>query len=96
MWDHAGIVRSGEGLRAAAAQLRRWKSEGGDAQARETDNLLTLARVVVAAALAREESRGAHFREDFPESQEWLRHPLVFASREAERAERVAEPAAVC
>ncbi len=44
----------------------------------ETANLLALARVMVAAALARRESRGAHFREDFPETSADFRHSLVY------------------
>ena len=44
----------------------------------ETANLLALARVLVAAALARRESRGAHFREDFPETSADFQHSLVY------------------
>jgi L-aspartate oxidase len=62
MWEAAGVHRSGPGLRAAAAELAATAMPlpGEDA------NLLQLARLVVAAALAREESRGAHFRSDHP------------------------------
>ena len=42
--------------------------------------LLDTAEVTVASALARQESRGAHFREDFPqrEDQNWLKHTLAY------------------
>jgi len=41
--------------------------------------MLTVARLVVQSALAREESRGVHFRTDFPDTdnQNWLRHQLI-------------------
>jgi L-aspartate oxidase len=68
LWTHAGIERTASGLQAAAAQLSRWQAQGTTVYDLETANLLDLARVLVAAALAREESRGAHFREDFPDS----------------------------
>ena len=80
MWEQAGIRRTGAGLRAAAERLRGWKSEGEGVAERETANLLMLARVVVAAALAREESRGAHFREDFQETSPALQQSLLFAA----------------
>jgi L-aspartate oxidase len=67
MWDAAGLARCGDDLREAAAELRRWKSpEVTDAKAAEDANLLVVARAVVASALAREESRGGHYRTDFP------------------------------
>jgi L-aspartate oxidase len=66
MWTHAGLERSGDGLRLAQETLERW-APGGDTIAElEKRNLLELARVVVSAASRREESRGAHYRVDFP------------------------------
>jgi L-aspartate oxidase len=61
MWRHAGVQRSGAGLRHAASVLATWHADH-----LEDRNLLDLARVIVDAALAREESRGAHYRTDFP------------------------------
>ncbi len=81
MWADAGIERNRAGLERAARQLRAWKVTGGDVPSLETANLLEISRVVVAAALARCESRGAHFRDDFPERVESLRHSLVYARR---------------
>ena len=77
MWDKAGIYRDEQGLREAMAQLGRWKSEGTDVPSRETANLLVLAKVIVAAALARRESRGAHYRHDFPEPSPALQHQIL-------------------
>ncbi|MET0469181.1 MAG: L-aspartate oxidase [Aeromicrobium sp.] len=69
MWDAAGLARTGADLEQAAAELRRWKSPAvTDAKAAEDANLLVVARAVVASALARRESRGGHFRTDFPDT----------------------------
>ncbi len=68
MWDAAGLYRSATDLTAAAATLAGWRASGDSVAAREDGNLLDLARLVVHAALAREESRGAHYRVDFPET----------------------------
>jgi succinate dehydrogenase / fumarate reductase, flavoprotein subunit len=53
----------------------------------ELENLLDLAEVTVAGALAREESRGAHARRDFPtrDDDKWLRHTLAWYTGEAPR-----------
>jgi L-aspartate oxidase len=74
LWTHAGIERTAHGLQTAASQLQAWQASGTSIYDLETANLLDLARVLVAAALAREESRGAHFREDFPEPLTALQH----------------------
>ena len=75
MWDNAGLYRNAAALRAAADTLSGWTTSTESVAAREDANLLDLARLVVAAALAREESRGAHYRDDFPEtSPDFVRH----------------------
>ncbi|KQP01581.1 L-aspartate oxidase [Leifsonia sp. Leaf264] len=70
LWERAGVLRSGDGLRAARAELaglqRPATTRACAASVIEDANLLDLARLIVDAALAREESRGAHFRSDFP------------------------------
>jgi L-aspartate oxidase len=77
MWDAAGIHRDETGLRSALAQLSRSKVTGNGVQARETTNLLTLARFIVVAALARRESRGAHHRHDYPLPSPDFQHQLM-------------------
>ncbi len=81
MWEHAGIVRSAAGLSRAAravADLTRELHGVGIGHGRREFNLawhdwlnldsqLSVSRAIIVAALARENSRGAHFREDFPE-----------------------------
>ncbi|MBC9226718.1 L-aspartate oxidase [Aeromicrobium sp. 636] len=67
MWSAAGLSRDADGLQEAADVLARWAPPATtDAKAAEDANLWLVARAVVAAALARTESRGAHFRRDFP------------------------------
>ncbi len=78
MWQFAGIERSAKGLEAAGQQLARWKVSGGSTRDLETANLLAISRLLVAAALAREESRGAHFRTDFPVLSSAWEHSLVY------------------
>jgi L-aspartate oxidase len=80
MWDKVGIVRSGESLDEAAGVLATWQGclpEPSDRLSYELDNLVLCGRLVTEAALLRKESRGAHFRTDFPErSPEWQCHML--------------------
>lgn len=69
MWEHAGLERSGDGLAAASAALDAWRApEVVDRRTAEDRNLLDLARLTVAAAIARTGSVGAHFRTDDPDA----------------------------
>ncbi len=81
MWDKVGIIRSGKSLKEAAGILAAWASllpQPGDRPSYELGNLVLCARLVTEAALLREESRGAHFRTDFPQtSPEWQRHIVL-------------------
>ncbi|MBE0431145.1 MAG: L-aspartate oxidase [Dehalococcoidia bacterium] len=81
MWDQVGIVRSGQGLQEAADVLATWEQslpESSDRLSYELNNLVLCGRLMTEAALLREESRGAHFRTDFPQaSTGWQRH-IVF------------------
>jgi L-aspartate oxidase len=81
MWDKVGIIRSGKSLKEAASILATWESflsQPTDRPSYELNNLVLCARLVTEAALLRKESRGAHFRTDFPRtSPEWQRH-IVF------------------
>jgi L-aspartate oxidase len=81
MVRHMGVVRTREGLREAERAVSFWCKY---ALARtlhtrtgwELQNLLTVARTMIWSALEREESRGVHFRSDYPSHDEahWLRH----------------------
>jgi L-aspartate oxidase len=70
MWKQAGIVRTGSGLKQAIAQLEELGSQLRTAHSRrqfEARNLQLTGMLVAKSALAREESRGAHYRTDFPD-----------------------------
>ena len=78
LWEAAGVHRSGADLTRAAVTLAGWRAADRDtasAEDLETGNLLDLGRLIVAAALAREESRGAHHRADYPDSRAELARP---------------------
>jgi L-aspartate oxidase len=83
MWDKVGIERNGDDLQQTLTQLNRWCVDGASVESMETANLLSLARVTTAAALARCESRGAHFRQDYPESSPEWQHSLVYEQKVA-------------
>ena len=80
MWEKVGIVRDAAGLADAAARLGAWRATtagrgDGDRASHELANMALAGALVADAALVREESRGAHYRTDFPEPRdEWRRH----------------------
>ena len=56
----------------------------------ELDNLVAQATITVSSALNRQESRGAHFREDFPERLDsWMKHTLAWARADSKRENRL-------
>jgi succinate dehydrogenase / fumarate reductase flavoprotein subunit len=94
MMDDCGVFRTGEGLRRLVPVVRDLRARYARArvqdagrifntdllEAREVGYLLDCAEATVASALARTESRGAHFREDYPERDDgrWLSHTLAY------------------
>ena len=75
MWRNVGIVRSREGLTTAVSELEHMDVSKGDFY---TKNLYDLARLVTSSSLSREESRGAHYRNDFPKRKvKWKKHILL-------------------
>jgi L-aspartate oxidase len=76
MWKSVGLFRTRDGMEDAVAKLeaayvahRRAldNARADDADAWKQFNLVTVARLIARAALRRQESRGAHYRQDFPE-----------------------------
>lgn len=90
MWEDVGIIRDEEFLQEALEQLQEWDSSfqvneqrGSEERNRELrsslelKNLLTVGICVTQGALARRESRGGHYRRDYPESiEQGLYHSL--------------------
>ena len=73
MGRNVGIERDHEGLEEAARNLEFWDRyvspcEFSQPSGWELQNLLLVSRLMVAGALSRKESRGVHFRRDFPET----------------------------
>jgi succinate dehydrogenase / fumarate reductase flavoprotein subunit len=93
MTEQCSVFRSGQTLEQALAQVRHLKKRFSNVsltnksrvfnyelqEALELNNMLRTAEVIVYSALMRRESRGAHFRSDYPErnDEEWLKHTFV-------------------
>ncbi|HEX2055691.1 MAG TPA: FAD-dependent oxidoreductase [Nitrospiraceae bacterium] len=93
-----GIFRTEQSMREASARVRELKSRAPDVlvqdkglvfntdliQALELDCLMDIADTIVTGALARKESRGAHYRGDFPKRDDagWLKHTVAHRAAE--------------
>ncbi len=94
MFDDVGVFRTKEGMKAALAKVNELQERFKQIRVQDTGkifntellnawemkNLLDLAEVITASALNREESRGGHARDDYPErdDENWLKHTLVW------------------
>ncbi|UCF38143.1 MAG: L-aspartate oxidase [Acidobacteriota bacterium] len=78
MWANVGLVRDAGKLEAALNELGRIERELGPAPS-EVRNMVTVGKLVTQAALIRRESRGVHYRSDFPESLSEWRRRLYFS-----------------
>lgn len=88
LWENVSIERNGEGLRQTLAELQdltanledvRTTPELTDIAVIETANMLNVALMITQSALMRTESRGAHYRADFPiqDDTDWHRRILI-------------------
>jgi L-aspartate oxidase len=73
MWRRMGITRDAHGLQEAAERIDHWRRyviplEFDDTPGWIMQNMLLVARLMIASAAARAESRGVHFRSDFPQA----------------------------
>jgi succinate dehydrogenase / fumarate reductase flavoprotein subunit len=101
MMEHVGVFRTQEGMTLALNKIHELKDRFQNIRladcgnvfntnlfnAWEIGNLLDLAEVTTACALARTESRGAHSREDYPkrDDQQWLKHTLAWLNQDGIR-----------
>lgn len=107
MWESCGLVRERSNLLAAREELAGLEDEARTAsvagapelnsawqQLLDLQNQLAVARVMVESALAREESRGAHYRSDFPDqdNENWLKTVRAHASADGTEIVTRTEP----
>jgi L-aspartate oxidase len=92
MWRACGVRRSGWVLDEALESVDQWRRyvllrQFDDIEGWELQNMLTLARVMIQAALVREESRGVHLRTDYPalDDARWNKHLWFERQGEHER-----------
>ena len=94
MWEQVGLIRTAAGLDAARRALAGWASAlraPADRSQRELANLALVGSLMAEAAWLRTESRGAHFRSDFPTTApEWRRRIVLRRPETAVRREQAA------
>lgn len=88
MWEGVGIIRSKKGLQKAQRELAVLKKQAAKMSAGDISQLkislsllkmLQTAEIIIKAALVRTESRGAHFREDFPQMEKsWQKNIVLY------------------
>lgn len=80
-WECCGILRDADGLQRTIEALRASANGGANSACRESHelrNMHLVASLIARAALAREESRGGHYRTDFPDTRpEFQKHSLM-------------------
>lgn len=85
MWDKVGLFRSEKTLEEAVSQIDEWINfwhlDTYNPHVRELQNMLLISRMIAGAALHRRESRGCHFREDYPERSAEGKYHLVFQKK---------------
>jgi L-aspartate oxidase len=87
MWQNVAVVRDGKTLRQALSELTALQASAPtatDRRAHEAHNILQTAMLIARSALAREESRGAHYRLDYP-----LKNDLKFSKHSVVRADSI-------
>ncbi|MGH9612297.1 MAG: FAD-binding protein, partial [Bryobacteraceae bacterium] len=85
-WEKCGILRDAEGLNSALQCLSKTPEAAEanpDRRAYELRNMVAVTRLIALCALAREESRGGHFRTDYPAKKpEFEKHSSISLQRE--------------
>jgi fumarate reductase (CoM/CoB) subunit A len=90
MWDYVSIVRNEEGLKKALLEIDDLKNKAENVKINgiveiqkylELKNMITVAEIIVKCALERKESRGAHYRSDYPETKEEWKGNIVVCKK---------------
>jgi L-aspartate oxidase len=84
MWDKVGLARTEQELKQTQQELMKWRSASVSNRLFtdwEDANLLILSRAVTEAALARQESRGGHYRLDYPEANPAMAKPITIVRK---------------
>ena len=95
MWRSAGIERDSLGLQEAVSQINTWRRyvmthTFSSVMGWELQNMLTVARLIAWAGDLRKESRGVHYRTDFPETRDktWRKHIRLCNAPQRRRKKR--------
>jgi succinate dehydrogenase/fumarate reductase flavoprotein subunit len=100
MWHQAGVIRSREALEKGLAEIQDLKTAGHGASIKgpkelirflEFQNMLLISEMVTRAAIMRQESRGSHWREDYPEEddEKWLSNIYIYKENHSVRLESI-------
>lgn len=100
IWQNSGIVRNSEMLEKASAEIGEIMTLSNECRVSnpkqltrllELKNMLTVAEIVCRSALLRTESRGSHFRSDFPreDNENWLANLIAFKANEGPEFQKV-------
>ena len=84
MWDNVGLARTSDLLEATRRELSRWRPAAEENRLFtdwEDANLLVLATAVTEAAIARTESRGGHYRLDYPTTNPTMTKPITIVRK---------------
>jgi L-aspartate oxidase len=88
MWERVGIARDKTSLNRALTEFRQIEKADLTTSSR---NFVTLAKLIAKAALWREESRGGHYRDDFPnrDDEHWDKHSIQKLGSEISSSEKI-------
>jgi L-aspartate oxidase len=102
VWQHAGIVRSTKDLKIGEKKLgviekafnALWESHSMNKPLIELRNLIQNAKLIIASALSRHESRGVHFNRDYPNTLETTQHTI--ATQKNNHDIQISKATAIC